>query len=148
MEIIEINDNLLVALHTQAADAERKRMNYDLRTTSEDTSQRMLNALEVGTKVPIHRHLETSETIICLHGCMDVVVYDFRPNEDCGGPFMGDCGTVIAEGMETNVFERYRVRLCPREGKYGVQIPLGAWHSVVVYEPSTIFEAKDGKYKP
>ena len=148
MEIIEINDNLLVALHTQAADAERKRMNYDLRTTSEDTSQRMLNALEVGTKVPIHRHLETSETIICLHGCMDVVVYDFRPNEDCGGPFMGDCGMVIADGMETNLFERYRVRLCPREGKYGVQIPLGVWHSVEVYEPSTIFEAKDGKYKP
>ena len=83
MEIIEINDNLLVALHTQAADAERKRMNYDLRTTSEDTSQRMLNALEVGTKVPIHRHLETSETIICLHGSMDVAVYDLRPNEDC-----------------------------------------------------------------
>ena len=148
MDIIEINDNLLVALHTQAADAERKRMNYDLRTTSEDTSQRMLNALEVGTKVPIHRHLETSETIICLHGCMDVVVYDFRPNEDCGGPFMGDCGMVIADGMETNLFERYRVRLCPREGKYGVQIPLGVWHSVEVYEPSTIFEAKDGKYKP
>ena len=54
---------------------------------------------------------------------------------------------MIADGMEANVFERYRVRLCPREGKYGVQIPLGAWHSVEVYEPSTIFEAKDGAYK-
>ena len=107
----------------------------------------MLNALEVGTKVPIHRHLETSETTVCLQGCMNVVFYDLRPNEDCGGPFMGGCGTVIADGMETNVFERYRVRLCPREGKYGVQIPLGAWHSVEVYEPSTIFEAKDGRYK-
>ena len=69
-------------------------------------------------------------------------------NEDCGGPVMGDCGTVIADGMEANVFEQYRVRLCPREGKYGVQIPLGAWHSVEVYEPSTIFEAKDGAYRP
>ena len=147
MEIIEINDNLLAALHLQAAASERKRMNYDLRTTAEDGSQRMLNALEVGTKVPIHRHLETSETTICLQGCRDVVFYDLRPNEDCGGPFMGGCGTVIAEGMETNVFERYRVRLCPGEGKYGVQIPLGAWHSVEVYEPSTIFEAKDGAYK-
>ena len=49
--------------------------------------------------------------------------------------------------MEANLFERYRVRLCPREGKSGVQIPLGAWRSVEVYEPSTIFEAKDGKYK-
>ena len=146
MEIIEINDNLLAALHLQATASERKRMNYDLRTTAEDNSQRMLNALEVGTKVPIHRHLETSETTVCLQGRMDVVFYDLRPNEDCGGPFMGDCGTVIADGMKTNVFERYRVRLCPGEGKYGVQIPLGAWHSVEVHEPSTIFEAKDGRY--
>ena len=148
MEIIEINDKLLAALHLQAAASERKRMNYDLRTTAEDDSQRMLNTLEVATKVPIHRHLETSETTVCLQGCLDVVFYDLLPNEDCGGPFMGDCGTVIADGMEANIFERYRVRLCPREGKYGVQIPLGAWHSVEVYEPSTIFEAKDGKYQP
>ena len=148
MEMIEINENLLAALHLQAAASERKRMNYDLRTTAEDDSQRMLNTLEVATKVPIHRHLETSETTVCLQGCLDVVFYDLLPNEDCGGPFMGDCGTVIADGMEANVFERYRVRLCPREGKYGVQIPLGAWHSVEVYEPSTIFEAKDGKYQP
>lgn len=147
MEIIEINDNLLAALHLQAAVSERKRMNYDLRTTLEDSSQRMLNALEVGTKVPIHRHLETSETTICLHGCLDVVFYDLRPNEDCGGPMTGDSGTVLSDGMEMNVFERYRVRLCPREGKYGVQIPLGAWHSVEVHELSTIFEAKDGKYR-
>ena len=62
MDRIEINDQLLAALHLQAAASERKRMNYDLRTTAEDGSQRMLNALEVGTKVPIHRHLETSET--------------------------------------------------------------------------------------
>ena len=147
LEIIEINDNMLAALHLQAEASERKRMNFDLRTTVEDGSQRMLNALEVGTKVPIHRHLDTSETTICLHGCLEVVFYDLRPNEDCGGPFMGDCGCVIADGMETNVFERCRVRLCPREGKHGVQIPLGAWHSVVVHEPSTIFEAKDGKYR-
>ena len=148
MEMIEINENLLAALHLQAAASERKRMNYDLRTTAEDDSQRMLNTLEVATKVPIHRHLETSETTVCLQGCLDVVFYDLLPNEDCGGPFMGDCGTVIADGMEANVFERYRVRLCPREGKYGVQIPLGTWHSVEVHEPSTIFEAKDGKYQP
>ena len=148
MDIIEINDNLLEALHLQAAASERKRMNYDLRTTAEDGSQRMLNSLEVGTKVPIHRHLETSETTVCLQRRMDVVFYDLRQNEDCGGPFMGDCGTVLSDGMVTNVFERYRVRLCPSEGKYGVQIPLGAWHSVEVHEPSTIFEAKDGAYKP
>ena len=122
MEILELNDILLTALHRQAAASERLRMNFDLRTTS--------------------------ETTVCLQGCLDVVFYDLRPNEDCGGPMMGDCGTVIAEGMAHNVFERCRVRLCPREGKYGVQIPLGAWHSVEVYEPSTIFEAKDGAYRP
>ena len=70
---------------------------------------------------------------------MDIVFYDLYPN--------GDCGTVLSDDMKTNVFERYRVRLCPREGKYGVQIPLGAWHTVEVYEPSTIFEAKDGAYR-
>ena len=132
MEIIEINDNLLAALHLKAAASERKRMNYDLRTTAEDGSQRMLNALEVGTEVPVHRHLETAETTICLQGCLDVVFYDLQPNGDC----------------ETNMTEQKRIRLCPREGKYGVQIPLGAWHSVEVYEPSTIFEAKDGAYQP
>ena len=80
MDVIEINDSLLEALHVKAAASERLRMNYDLRTTAEDSSQRMLNVMEVGTKVPIHRHLETSETTICLHGCMDVVFYDLKPN--------------------------------------------------------------------
>ena len=128
MEIVEINDNLLAALHLQAVASERKRMHYDLRTTAEDGSQRMLNALEVGTKVPIHRHLETAETVFCLQGCLDVVFY-------------------VAEGMEENLLVCGRVRLNPREGKYGVQIPVGVWHTVHVYEPSTIFEAKDGAYK-
>ena len=78
MDIIEINDNMLAALHLQAAASERKRMHYDLRTTAEDNSQRMLNALEVGTTVPIDRHLETSETTVCLQGSMAVVFYDVR----------------------------------------------------------------------
>ena len=146
MDILEINEGLLAQLHGQAKDSERKRMNRDLRTTPGDSSQRMLNALEPGTRVPIHRHLKTSESTICLQGCMDVVFYDLKPNDDCGGPVMGTDGTVIAPGMEANVYECGRVRLCPREGQYGVQIPLGAWHSVEVYEPSTIFEAKDGAY--
>lgn len=147
MEILEINDTLLANLRTRAEGSERLRMNFDLRTTPEDGSQRMLNSLLPGTMVPIHRHLETSETTVCLQGCLDVVFCDLRPNEDCGGAVMGDDGTVIAEGMQANVFERARVHLCPREGKYGVQIPPGAWHTVEVHEPSTIFEAKDGRYK-
>ena len=143
MEIIEINDNLLAALHMQAAASERKRMNYDLRTTVEDTSQRMLNVMEVGTKVPIHRHFKTSESVVCLEGCLDWVFYEELPNVDTGGP-VHDGETAADEKAFTEVA---RFRICPREKRYGIQIPKGVWHSVVVYEPSTIFEAKDGAYR-
>jgi len=85
MEVELINDNLLSVLHWKARENERLRMNYDLRTTAEDTSQRMLNALEPGTHVPIHRHLKTSETVICLEGCLDWVFYEELPNVDAGG---------------------------------------------------------------
>jgi hypothetical protein len=49
--------------------------------------------------------------------------------------------------VEAYFKEVARFRLCPREGKYGIQIPKMAWHTVEVYEPSTIFEAKDGAYE-
>jgi hypothetical protein len=117
-------------------------MNHDLRTTPEDTSQRMLNALEVGTHVPIHRHLKTSESVICLEGCLDWVFYEELPNMDAGGPIHN--GEVAAD--ESCFKEVARFRICPREKKYGIQIPQGMWHSIEVHEPSTIFEAKDGAY--
>lgn len=79
MDIQLINENLLSGLYQKAMENERKRMNYDLRTTPEDTSQRMLNALEPGTHVPIHRHLKTSETVICIEGCLDEVFYEKLP---------------------------------------------------------------------
>lgn len=142
MDIQLINDNLLSVLHWKAKENERKRMNHDLRTTSEDTSQRMLNALEVGTQVPVHRHLKTSETVICLEGCLDWVFYEELPNVDAGGPVHD--GEVAAD--EKGFAEVARFRICPREQKFGIQIPLGVWHSIEVYEPSTIFEAKDGAY--
>jgi len=142
MEIELINDNMLSALHWKARENERLRQNFDLRTTTEDGSQRMLNALEVGTHVPIHRHLKTSETVICLEGCLDWVFYEELPNVDAGGP-VHDGETVVDE---TAFAEVARFRICPREQKYGIQIPKGAWHSIVVHEPSTIFEAKDGAY--
>ena len=143
MEIQLINDELLAALHSQAQDSERLRQNFDLRTTPEDGSQRMLNCLEVGTKVPIHRHLKSSETVICLKGCLDWVFYEELPNMDAGGPVHD--GETAAD--ESNFRETARFRVCPREGQYGIQVPLGAWHSVVVHEASTILEAKDGKYE-
>jgi cupin fold WbuC family metalloprotein len=126
MEIQLINQELLSELHEKARENERLRMNHDLRTTPADNSQRMLNALEVGTKVPIHRHKETAETVICLEGNLDWVFYEEK----------ADCSFVEID----------RCHICPREGSYGIQVPQGAWHSVEVYEPSTIFEAKDGAY--
>lgn len=142
MEVQLIDKELLKALHEKAYGSERLRMNFDLRTTVEDTSQRMLNALEVGTKVPIHRHLKTSETVVCLEGCLDWIFYEELPNMDAGGPIHD--GTTAAD--ESCFVETARFRVCPREGLYGIQVPIGTWHSVVVHEPSTIFEAKDGAY--
>ncbi len=142
MEIQLINDSLLGELHEKAMLGERKRMNYDLRTTPEDTSQRMLNALEPGTHVPIHRHLKTSETVICLEGCLDWVFYEELPNMDAGGP-IHDGETTTDESCFKEIA---RFRICPREKLYGIQIPQGVWHSIEVHEQSTIFEAKDGAY--
>ena len=141
-EVQLINDNLLSVLHWKARENERLRMNYDLRTTAEDTSQRLLNALEPGTHVPIHRHLKSAETAICLEGGLDWVFYEELPNMDAGGPVHD--GEVAAD--EHQFVEVARFRVCPREQKYGIQIPLGVWHSIEVHEPSTIFEAKDGAY--
>ena len=142
MEIQLLNKELTGVLHDKARANERLRMNFDLRTTPGDTSQRMLNALEVGTRVPIHRHLKTSETVVCLEGCLEWVFYNELPNMDAGGPVHD--GEIAAD--ETCFKEVARFRVCPREGQYGIQVPLGAWHSVVVLERSSILEAKDGAY--
>ena len=135
MDIQLINEELLEALSLQAKASERLRQNFDLRTTPEDGSQRMLNYLEVGTVVPIHRHEDTSETVICLKGCLDWIFYEELPNMDAGGP-----------GRE--FVETLRTEICPAKGKYGIQIPQGAWHSIEVKEEACILEAKDGKYVP
>ena len=141
MEVQLLDKGLLEGLHEKAAASERKRQNFDLRTTSEDGSQRMLNVLEVGTKVPIHRHLETSESVICLEGCLDWVFYEEVADVRS---LMDDVRRIEEDGK---VFkETARFRVCPREKVYGIQVPLGVWHSIEVHEPSTIFEAKDGRY--
>ncbi len=120
-----IDDALLDELQQEAQTSPRLRMNRDMRTSSEDSSQRMLNALEVGTVLPIHRHKNTSEAQILLRGKIDVMFYD-------------------EEGKETE-----RFHLDPRQGRYGVNVPKGIWHSLKVLEPgSCIFEAKDGHYQP
>lgn len=127
MDLQEINSQLIEDLLRQAKASERLRVAYDLRTSPEDTSQRMLNVLMSGTEVPIHQHEETSETNICIVGRLDVVFYEQKHD----GSFK----------------ETQRVNLDPTCGRYGVQIPKGAWHTVEVFEESCILEAKDGVYK-
>lgn len=143
MEIQLINEELLIDLQEKAKGNERLRMNFDLRTSAEDTSQRMLNALQPGTKMPIHRHMKSSETVVCISGCLDWIFYEELPDMECGRSHDGEKVTEEAKFKEVA-----RFRICPREGQFGIQVPMMAWHSIVVHEPSIVFEAKDGAYAP
>ena len=118
-----INHILLDELLKEAAASPRLRMNRDLRNSADDQSHRMLNALLPGTQVPIHRHRNTSETVILLKGKIDEIYYN-------------------DEVVET---ERFHLGI---DGTYGINIPIGQWHSIAVFEPSVILEVKDGKYIP
>ena len=137
MNTLEINKDFLDSLFAKAKENPRLRQNYDLRTSAEDQSQRMLNALLPGTEVAIHRHPNSLESVICLCGRMDEVI----------------CEEVISylqDGEDTvrkvSYQEIERIHLNPKNGVYACQVPKGAWHTVEVYEPSVIFEAKDGVY--
>ena len=146
--IMIFDKDFLGKLFEQATINPRLRQNFDLRTSGEDTSQRMLNALLPGTVVPIHRHEDTTETVICLCGTLDEVIYEEVVTYEQAAPDtmpMGIDAQDITRKMEYR--EVQRIRLCPAEGKYGCQVPKGAWHTVEVIEPSVIFEAKDGAYK-
>jgi cupin fold WbuC family metalloprotein len=137
MDTLKINKEFLESLLSQAKDNPRLRQNYDLRTSVDDQSQRMLNALLPGTEVVIHRHPNSSESVVCLCGRMDVVVYD-------------EVVTYVQDGEDkkrkVSYNETERISLAPVEGKFGCSIPKGAWHTVEVFEPSVIFEAKDRAY--
>ena len=139
---IEINKYLLDELIAKAETSERKRMNFDLRTSPDDGGQRMLNALMPGTVVPIHRHPMSNETVICLSGKLVEVIYE---EEDKSKDFpMGMDAQDVTSGKRFKESARYM--LDPSLGNFGCVVPAGAWHTVEVLEPSVIFEAKDGKY--
>ena len=139
---IEINKYLLEDLLAKAETSERKRMNYDLRTTSDDGGQRMLNALMPGTVVPIHRQPMSNESVICLSGKLVEVIYE---EEEIAKDFpMGMDAQDVPSGKRFKESARYV--LDPSVGNFGCVVPAGAWHTVEVLEPSVIFEAKDGKY--
>ena len=141
-DVMLIDEIFLDGLFEQAAESPRLRQNYDLRTTAGDTSQRMLNALQPGTEVPIHRHEETSETVVCLCGRLEEIIYEEVVE------YVQDETSRTGEVMRKQSFKEVeRHLLCPAEGKYGIQIAKGAWHTIRVMEPSVIFEAKDGAYQ-
>lgn len=139
---MEINKELLETLLVEAKEKPRLRQNFDLRTSSADTSQRMLNALQPQTEVPIHRHEKTSETVICLVGKLEEIIYE--EVNDYVHETTSCCDDVI---RQKSFKEVSRQILSPAEGKFGIQIPAGAWHTINIIEPSVIFEAKDGAYR-
>ncbi len=119
---MEINKEFLGKLFEQAVENPRLRQSYDLRTSSDDNSQRILNALLPGTVVSIHRHPNSNENVLLLCGKLVEVIYD------------------------GNGKEKERIHLDPAIGNYGCVVPPGAWHTVEVLESSVIYEAKDGTY--
>ena len=120
-----INKELLDSISAQAKANERLRMNYNFHDSLDAPSQRLLNALEPGTNIPIHRHQNTSETYIILRGKIQLTFFN---NE----------GKIIESVVLDSDTE-----------SVGYNIPKGKWHSIDVLSPNTIiFEAKDGPYQP
>lgn len=118
------NQEFLDTLCEQAKENPRLRVNYDLRNSSTDTSQRMLNALCLGTMVPIHRHPDTTEVMMVVRGSVREHFYD-------------------AEGRLIESF------LLKAGGDCLISIPAGQFHNLECLEEGTvIFEAKDGAYAP
>ena len=123
---MKIDQTLLDSLTAQAKASPRLRMNYDLRNSSEDTSQRMLNAIEPGSEVPIHRHQKTSETVVVLRGRVIEEFYD---------------------ELERRCEAIYEIS--PSGPTLALNIPAGQWHTLRSLESGTvILEVKDGKYEP
>ena len=123
---MKITQAILDSLTEQAKSSPRLRMNLDLRDSDSDNSQRLLNAIEPGSSLPIHRHQNTSETMVCLRGKLQVEYYD-ELERICFDSFI----------LEPNGFNM------------GVNIPMGVWHTVHALESGTcILEMKNGAYEP
>ena len=121
-----INQSLLNQLTEQAKASPRLRMNYDLRNSEDDGSQRMLNAIEPGSPERIHRHQHTSETVVCIRGHVVEEFYD-------------ELERICTESIV----------LTPNGPNVAVNIPAGQWHSIRAVESgSVVMSCKDGKYEP
>ena len=123
---MKITRTLLDKLTEQAKASPRLRMNYDLRNTETDLSQRMLNAIEPGSEIPIHRHKDSSETVVCLRGRIVEEYYD-------------ELERICTEAIELST-----------EGPvYALNIPAGQWHTVRALESGTVIvEMKNGAFEP
>ena len=122
----KITQTLLDKLTEQAKASPRLRMNMDLRNSADDKSQRMLNAIEPGSPMPIHRHQKTSETVVCLRGRLVWEFYD------------------ELERICTDYIE-----LTPNGQVVALNVPAGQWHTVKALESgSVILECKEGAYEP
>ena len=122
---MKITQQILDQLTEQAKVSPRLRMNFDLRNSADDKSQRMLNAIEPGSPLPIHRHTASSETVVCLRGNLKEIFY----SDD-------------KEVLEV-------IELAPGSDCVALNIPIGVWHTVEVLESGTvILEVKDGPYVP
>lgn len=133
---MKIDNQLLDTLSAQAKANPRLRQSYDLRTTPNDNSQRMLNAIEPGTIMPIHRHRNTSETMVMVRGKLIERFYD-------------DNGNITDEFVMEPQSNLLNLSNNSKPSVSVVQIEAGQWHSLEVLEEGTIiFEAKDGAYAP
>ena len=120
-----VNTELLESISEKAKENPRLRQSFDLRNSESDHSQRMLNALEPGTVMPIHRHRSSSETMIVIKGSLKEYFYD-------------DMGNVIGEWV-----------CAPNTDCVGLNVPAGQWHNLECLESGTVlFEAKDGAWEP
>lgn len=137
--MLEIDNKFISKLLSEAAKNPRLRQNYDMRTSSDDNSQRMLNALLPGTVVPIHRHPHSTENVLLLHGKLVEVLYE---EERAGDGIEQKQDMAIGRRLH----ETARIALDPSSGNYGCVVPADTWHTVEGMEPSVIYEAKDGKY--
>lgn len=123
---MKITQAILDKLTEEAKASPRLRMNLDLRNSDADQSQRMLNAIEPGSPLPIHRHRYTSETVVCLRGRLVWEFYD-------------ELERICTETIE----------LSPNGQVVALNVPVGQWHTVRALESgSVILEMKDGKYEP
>ena len=148
---------LLDELTAKAKESPRLRMNLDIRNSAEDTSQRMLNAIEPGTVVPIHRHQKTSETVVMLRGSAVQWLYD-DAGEVVGKVLLRAGGCHVADAPRNDV----ESKAAPRNDVGGavmamnveaevpaMNVEKGQWHRIESLESGTvILEMKDGAYEP